>query len=48
MKECPSKQVINRYMLIAWIGVVIGLIIIGKAAYIMFAEREFWAQKAEE
>ena len=48
MKEFPSKQVINRYMLIAWIGVVIGLIIIGKAAYIMFAEREFWAQKADE
>ena len=48
MKNFPYKQVINRYMLIAWIGVAIGLLIIGKAAKIMFVDREFWAQKAEE
>ena len=35
-------------MQIAWVGVVIGVLIVGKAAYIMFAQREFWANKAEE
>lgn len=48
MKNFPYKQVINKYMLLAWIGVLVGLLIVGKAAYIMFAQRDFWAKKAEE
>ncbi|MCH5178625.1 MAG: transpeptidase family protein [Prevotellaceae bacterium] len=48
MKTFPYKQVIKRYTIIAGIGVLLGIFIIGKAAYIMFVERDFWAAKAEE
>ncbi len=48
MKNFPYKPVVKKYMHIAWFGVLVGLLIIVKAAYIMFAQREFWANKAEE
>ena len=47
MKNFPYKQVINKYMLIAWLGVLLGIAIIGKAAYIMFAQGDMWARIAE-
>lgn len=44
MKNFPYRQVIQRYMVFSWLFALLGLIIVGKAAYLMFGERTKWAE----
>lgn len=48
MKKFPYKHAIKRYMITSWVFTLIGILIVGKAAYIMFAEREKWADFAKD
>ena len=47
MKTFPNQQVIRRYMVISILLTILGIIIVGRAAYTMFAERTKWAEIAK-
>lgn len=47
MKNFPYDKVIRKYMIISWLLVLLGICIVGKAAYIMFAQRDQWAEIAK-
>ena len=47
MKTFAHKQVIRRFHVIAFLFSLVGLAIIGKAAYIMFVKRDFWRGVSE-
>lgn len=47
MKNFPHKEVIPTYQVIAGLLTLLGVIIVGKAAYTMFAERTKWAEIAK-
>ena len=38
----PSKDIIPRYVAIVVFCAIAGLVILGKAAYIMFVEHDYW------
>ncbi len=47
MKRFPNKQVISRFHVIAFLFTLIGILILGKAAYIMFMQRDQWKALSE-
>lgn len=38
----PSKDILPRYVAIVVVCAIIGVVILGKAAYIMFAQHDYW------
>ena len=47
MKTFPYKQILRRYRVLAFIFTLLGVMIIGKAAYIMFVKRTFWTEVSD-
>ncbi len=41
-----KKSIITRYSVVTYVLIILGLCIIGKAAYVMFAERSYWQEVA--
>ncbi|MBO6189762.1 MAG: PASTA domain-containing protein [Alloprevotella sp.] len=44
----PGKKIMPRFFIIAVLLTMVGLVIIGKAAYIMSVQREFWTEVSEQ
>lgn len=44
----PEKKVMTRYFIFAAIICLVGIGIVGKVAYIMFVERDFWTQVSRQ
>ena len=47
MKRFSNKQVISRFHVIAFLFTLVGISILGKAAYIMFVQRDYWKAVSE-
>lgn len=47
MKTFPFRPVVRKYMIVATLAALVGILIVAKAAYIMFGEREKWERIAE-
>ncbi len=47
MKRFPNRQVISRFHVIAFLFTLVGILILGKAAYIMFMQRDQWKALSE-
>ena len=47
MSKFDNDKVMPRYMMIAVLLTVIGLAVIGKALYIMTAQKQYWTEVAD-